>query len=170
MEDNKDIDDNVVRDFLKQSSGTGFNVPEDYFEGFQKKIHSKIHHDYTPWWKLLQFKIGVSVLTSLILVFFLVNEFSENINQAKVELNKEELLAYFSENIDEISEAEILEVLDDKDFSSSAQQIEQSDSTKTEKKKEENNENPPTLDDFTDDEIYEYMLDEGYGSGEWDNL
>ena len=170
MEDNKDIDDNVVRDFLKQSSGTEFNVPEDYFEGFQKKIHSKIHHDYTPWWKLPQFKIGVSVLTSLILVFFLVNEFSENINQAKVELNKEELLAYFSENIDEISEAEILEVLDDKDFSIPAQQIEQIDSTKTEKKKEENNENPPTLDDFTDDEIYEYMLDEGYGSGEWDNL
>ena len=32
MEDNKDIDDNVVRDFLKQSSGTGFNVPEDYFD------------------------------------------------------------------------------------------------------------------------------------------
>ena len=103
-------------------------------------------------------------------MFFLVNEFSENIDQAKVELNKEELLAYFSDNIDEISEAEILEVLDDKEFSIPAQHIEQSDSTKTEKKKEENNENPPTLDDFTDDEIYEYMLDEGYGSGEWDNL
>ena len=170
MSDDKDIDDNFVEDFLKESSGTDFKVPEDYFEGFQKNVHSKIYQDYTPWWKLPQFKIGVSVLTSLVLVFFVVNEFSENIDQAKVELNNEELLAYFSENIDEISEAEILEVLGDKEFSSSAQQMEQSDSTKTEKKKEENNENPPTLDDFTDDEIYEYMLDEGYGIGEWDNL
>ena len=99
-----------------------------------------------------------------------MNEFSENIDQVKVELNKEELLAYFSENIDEISEAEILEVMDEKDFSLPAQQPEQRDSINTEKKKEENNENPPTLDDFTDDEIYEYMLDEGYGSGDWDNL
>ena len=53
MEDNKDIDDNVVRDFLKQSSGTGFNVPEDYFEGFQKKIHSKIQWD-NHWSLILQ--------------------------------------------------------------------------------------------------------------------
>lgn len=170
MEDNKDIDDKCVRDFLKESSGSEFNVPKNYFEGFQKNIHSKINHDYTPWWKTSQIKIGASVLTSIALVFFMLKEFPENIDQAKVELNKDELLAYFCENIDEISEAEILEVLDDKDFSILAQQIEQSDSTKTEKKKEENNKNPPTLDDFTDDEIYEYMLDEGYGSGEWDNL
>ena len=38
------------------------------------------------------------------------------------------------------------------------------------KRKKKKNETPPTLDDFTDEEIYEYMLDEGYGSGEWDNL
>ena len=170
MEDNKDIDDKVVRDFLEQSSGTEFNVPEDYFEGFQKNVHSKIYQDHNPWWKLPQIKIGVSVLTSVVLVFFVVKEFSENIDQAKVELNKQELLVYFSENIDEISEAEILEVMDDRYFMFPAQRMEQIDSTKTEKKKEENNENPPTIDDFTDDEIYEYMLDEGYGSGEWDNL
>ena len=170
MEDNKDIDDKGIRDFLKESSGSEFNVPENYFEGFQKNIHSKINHDYTPWWKTSHIKIGASVLTSIVLVFFMLKEFPENIDQAKVELNKEELLAYFFENIDEISEAEILEVLDDKDFSIPAQQIKQSDSTKTEKKKEENNENPPTFDDFTDEEIYEYMLDEGYGSGDWDNL
>tara|TARA_Y100001933_G_C18978853_1_gene555831 strand:+ start:595 stop:1107 length:513 start_codon:yes stop_codon:yes gene_type:complete len=170
MSDDKDIDDKVVRDFLKQSSGTEFNVPEDYFKGFQKNVHSKIYQDHTPWWKLPQIKIGVSVLTSVVLVFFVVKEFPENIDQAKYELNKEELLAYFSENIDEISEAEILEVMDDRDFIFPAQRMEQSDSTKTEKKKEENNEIPPTLDDFTDDEIYEYMLDEGYGSGDWDNL
>lgn len=170
MSDDKDIDDNFVEDFLKESNGTDFKVPEGYFEGFQKNVHSKIYRDYTPWWKLSGFKVGVSVLTSLVLVFLVVNEFPENIDQAKVELNNEELLAYFSENIDEISETEILEVMDDKDFSFLAQQMEQSDSTKTEKKKQENNENPPTLDDFTDDEIYEYMLDEGYGSGDWDNL
>ena len=35
------------------------------------------------------------------LVFLVVNEFPENIDQAKVELNNEELLAYFSENIDD---------------------------------------------------------------------
>ena len=170
MSDDKDIDDEVVRDFLEQSSGTEFNVPENYFEGFQKNVHSKIYHDHTPWWKLPQLKIGVSVLTAVVLVFFAVQEFPENIDQTKVELNNEELLVYFSENIDEISEAEILEVMDDRDFIFPAQKMEQSDSIKTEKKKEENNENPPTLDDFTDDEIYEYMLDEGYGSGDWDNL
>ena len=170
MEDNKDIDDNVVHDFLKKSSGTEFNVPENYFEGFQKNIHSKIHHDYTPWWKLSRVKIGISVLTSIMLVFFVLKEFPKNIDQAELEMNKEELLAYFSENIDEISEAEILEVIDDTDINTEENQVEQSDSTKTDKKKEEKNEAPPTLDDLTDDEIYEYMLDEGYGSGDWDNL
>ena len=103
-------------------------------------------------------------------MFFVFKEFPENINQAEVEMNKEELLAYFSENIDEISEDEILEVIDDGNINTLENQVEQSDSTKTDKKKEEKNEVPPTLDDFTDDEIYEYMLDEGYGSGDWDNL
>lgn len=170
MEDNKDIDDNGVRDFLKESSGTEFNVPENYFEGFQKNIHSKIHHDYTPWWKSSQIKLGASVLTSIALVFFVFKEFPKNINQAELEMNREDLLAYFSENIDEISEDEILEVIDDGNINTLENQVEQSDSTKTDKKKEEKNEVPPTLDDFTDDEIYEYMLDEGYGSGDWDNL
>jgi len=98
--DDKDIDDNFVEDFLKESNGTDFKVPEGYFEGFQKNVHSKIYRDYTPWWKLSGFKVGVSVLTSLVLVFLVVNEFPENIDQAKVELNNEELLAYFSENIE----------------------------------------------------------------------
>ena len=170
MEDNKDIDDNVVREFLKESSGAEFKVPDNYFEGFQKNIHSKINKEYKPWWKIPQVTIGVGVLTSIVLVFFVLKDFSKNVKQAQVELNKEELLAYFSDNIDEISEAEILEVLDDEEFSIPVQFVEQSDSTKTDKKKEEKNETPPTLDDFTDEEIYEYMLDEGYGSGEWDNL
>ena len=170
MEDNKDIDDNVVREFLKESSGAEFKVPDNYFEGFQKNIHSKINKEYKPWWKIPQVTIGVGVLTSIVLVFFVLKDFSKNVKQAQVELNKEELLAYFSDNIDEISEAEILEVLDDEEFSIPVQFVEQNDSTKTDKKKEEKNETPPTLDDFTDEEIYEYMLDEGYGSGEWDNL
>ena len=170
MEDNKDIDDNVVRDFLKESSGAEFKVPDNYFEGFQKNIHSKINKEYKPWWKMPQVTIGVGVVTSIVLVFFVLKDFSKNVKQAQVELNKEELLAYFSDNIDEISEAEILEVLDDEEFSIPVQFVEQSDSIKTNKKKEEKNETPPTLDDFTDEEIYEYMLDEGYGSGEWDNL
>ena len=170
MEDNKNIDDNVVRDFLKESSGAEFKVPEKYFEGFQKNIHSKIHNDYTPWWKKAQFKVGVSALTFMALLVLLVIQFPKPLEQAENELNKEDLLAYFSENIDEISEFEILEVLDDGDLNIQVNQMEQVDSTKTEKKKEESNETPPTLNDFTDDEIYEYMLDEGYGSGDWDNL
>ena len=170
MKDNKDIDDKIVRDFLKESSREEFKVPDNYFERFQKNIHSKIHKEYKPWWKLPQVTIGVSVLTSVLLVFFVLKEVPENIEHAEVELNKEELLAYFSENIDEISETEIMEVLDDKDFSVPVKETEQNDSTKTEKKKEENDEVIPTLDDFTDEEIYEYMLDEGYGSGDWDNL
>ena len=137
MEDNKDIDDNVVREFLKESSGAEFKVPDNYFEGFQKNIHSKINKEYKPWWKIPQVTIGVGVLTSIVLVFFVLKDFSKNVKQAQVELNKEELLAYFSDNIDEISEAEILEVLDDEEFSIPVQFVEQNDSTKTDKKKEE---------------------------------
>jgi hypothetical protein len=170
MEDNKDIDDNVVRDFLKESSGAEFKVPDNYFEGFQKNIHSKINKEYKPWWKMPRVTIGVGVLTSIVLVFFVLNDFSKNVKQAKVELNKEELLAYFSDNIDEISESEILEVIDEEGFSTPVQFVKQSDSLKTKKKIEEKDETPPTLNDFTDEEIYEYMLDEGFGSGEWDNL
>jgi hypothetical protein len=103
-------------------------------------------------------------------VFFIFKGFPQKKELTEVELNKKELLAYFSENIDEISELELLEVLEDKDFIVRVIQVEQSDSLKIDKKKEEKNKVSPSLEDFTDEEIYEYMLDEGYGSGEWDNL
>lgn len=170
MKDDKGIDDKFVRDFLKKSSGPEFKVPDNYFEGFQKSIRSKINRDSTLWWKLPQVKIGLSILSSLVLVFFIFKGFPQKKELAEVELNKKELLAYFSENIDEISELELLEVLEDKDFIVRVIQVEQSDSLKIDKKKEEKNKVSPSLEDFTDEEIYEYMLDEGYGSGEWDNL
>ncbi|MBI34989.1 MAG: hypothetical protein CMP67_06455 [Flavobacteriales bacterium] len=172
MEEDKNIEDSGIRDFLKNSSEKEFRVPENYFDGFQKNIHSKIHQDISPWWKRPKLTIGIGTFASIVLILIVLFELDKNKKYARAELNQEDLIAYFSENIDEISESEILEGLSDNDLNVFIDQTHKNDSTKTDEKKieEKSNEKPPTLDDFTDEEIYEYMLDEGYGSGEWDNL
>lgn len=170
MDKNNDINDEVIRDFLKKSSGKDFETPKDYFEGFQSKVHSKIHQEKRSWWLLPKVRVAAASFACLAISIFLLNDFNENIEVAKVELNQGELLAYYADNIDEISEDEILDIMTEDDFASMSQTV-AVDSTKTKEPKENSDkEETPTLDDFTDEEIYEYMLDEGYGSGDWDNL
>jgi hypothetical protein len=88
---------------------------------------------------------------------------------AEVDMSEQELLAYYADNIDEISESEILEIMTEDDLNSISEGLIDSTDKKKEEVKEEKKE-IPSLDDFTDEEIYEYMLDEGYGDGDWDNL
>lgn len=168
MEDNKDINDGVIRDFLKKSSVPDFKVPDNYFEGFQKNVHAKIH-DKPVWWKLPQFRLAITGVACLVLTVFVLNDFHNSGNSVENDLSEYELLAYYSDNIDEISEDEILELMVEDDFKPLNNGKTQIDSTSTEKKETEE-EKVPTLDDLTDEEIYEYMLDEGYEDGDWDNL
>lgn len=169
MEDNKDINDDVIRDFLKKSSEPEFKVPDKYFEGFQKNVHAKIHTDKPAWWKLPQFRLALTGVACLALTIMVVKDFSENNDLAQGDLSEYELLAYYADNVDEISEDEILELMTDEDFVPVNKTGSQIDSTSTQKKETEE-EKVPSLDDLTDEEIYEYMLDEGYGDGDWDNL
>ena len=81
--------------------------------------------------------------------------------------SKDELIAYFSDNIDDISENDIIDVMSDADLIE-AQGFGEVDSIQV--KSKINEEVPISLDDISDQEIYEYMLDEGYEDGDWDNL
>lgn len=169
MEDNKDINDDVVRDFLKKSSEPDFKVPDNYFEGFQKNIHAKIHNEKPVWWRIPQVRIGLTGVACLALMVLVLNDFTGTKDLAESNLSEYELLAYYSDNVDEISEDEILGLMTDDDFQPVDTKTVQTDSTSIETKEKEE-EKVPTLDDLSDEEIYEYMLDEGYGDGEWDNL
>ena len=169
MEDNKDINDDVIRDFLKKSSESDFKVPDNYFEGFQKNVHANIHNEKPVWWRNPKVRIGLAGLACLVLTILVWNDFTGNKKLVETNLSDYELLAYYTDNVDEISEDEILELMTEDDFMPLGGKTVQTDSTSTEKKEKEG-EKVPTFDDLSDEEIYEYMLDEGYGDGEWDNL
>ena len=169
MDDKKDIEDDAIREFIKYSSkNKEFKVPDGYFDGFQKNIHARIYNNpKSNLWNLPQFRWFATGFACIAVTLILVFDFNKNLPLAQSELSQEELLAYFSENIDEISETELLDVVTEQDIGG----IVLNDTTKTiPRKKEEDTEKPPSLEDFTDEEIFEYMLDEGYGTGEWDNL
>ncbi len=169
MEEDKNINDEAIRTFLGKSEGSDFKVPENYFEGFQKNVYSKILDNKNQWWKLPQVKMTLVGTLSVFLVVIVLIDFSKSISVAEVDMSEQELLAYYADNIDEISESEILEIMTEDDLNSISEGLIDSTYKKKEEVREEKKE-IPSLDDFTDEEIYEYMLDEGYDDGDWDNL
>tara|TARA_B100000768_G_scaffold168775_1_gene173885 strand:+ start:319 stop:831 length:513 start_codon:yes stop_codon:yes gene_type:complete len=170
MDNKKDINDDVIRDFLKKSSGQDFDIPEDYFKGFQSKVQSKINQEKKYWLLLPKIKFAFVGIACLLFSIFVLKDFQDNINVTNIEFSKKELLAYYFDNIDEISEDEILEIIILDDFEFITQKT-SNDSTKIkDQKKDKKIEKAPNLEDFTDEEIFEYMLDEGYETGDWDNL
>ena len=170
MDNKKDIKDDVIRDFLKKSSGQDFDLPEDYFKGFKSKVQSKINQEKKYGLLLPKIKFAFVGIACLLFSIFVLKDFQDNINLTNIEFSKKELLAYYFDNIDEISEDEILEIMIVDDFEFITQNI-SNDSIKTKDQKEDKKiEKAPSLEDFTDEEIFEYMLDEGYETGDWDNL
>ena len=161
-------DDYVVSDFLKQSSGQSeFKTPDGYFDGFQKNVQDKIHHDKKVWWQLPQIRVAVSGMACIVAIVAIVNNMASTNEVVQNDFSKDELIAYFSDNIDEISENDIIDVMLDADLLE-AQGFGEVDSTQV--KSKINEEVPTSLYDISDEEIYEYMLDEGYEDGDWDNL
>ena len=162
------IDERVVSDFLKHSSGQSeFKTPDGYFDGFQKNVQDKIHHNKKAWWQLPQIKVAVSGIACIVAIVVIVNNMASTNEVAQYDFSKDELIAYFSDNIDDISENDIIDVMSDADLIET-QGFGEVDSTQV--KSKINEEVPILLDDISDQEIYEYMLDEGYEDGDWDNL
>lgn len=168
MKDNNDINDDVVRDFLKNSSGEkDFKLPDDYFKGFQSNVYDRIKSPSLVWWRMPQFKVAVSGFACAILIVLVLGDFKASVNVAEQDFSQDELVAYFSDNIDELAEDEILEVLAEDDLNI---QSVTNDTTKVESKPKKEKAETPKLEDFTDEEIYEYMMEDGYDDGDWDNL
>lgn len=165
-EENSNIDAGL-KEFTNNSSGRPeFKTPENYFEGFQKRVHSKVN-DSESWLRapIMRWSvIGVGCVLAVITIA--ISKSTPQTAAESAEIPSSELLAYFSNNIDELDEYDLMEMYAE-DTALNLNIIQQ-DTTKVEKEKI--SKPPVSIDDFSEEEIYEYMLDEGYEDGDWDNL
>lgn len=166
VEENSNIDASLKEFVNNFSGGPEFKTPENYFEGFQKRVHSKVNDSESLLrapimrWSVIVLGCFLAVLT------ITISKSTHQTAAESAEIPSSELLAYFSNNIDEIDEHMLMEMYAE-DTALNLNVIQQ-DTTKVEKKV-----HPApasSIDDFSEEEIYEYMLDEGYEDGEWDNL
>lgn len=179
MKNNKDIDENVEPSFLDDLKKSGdFKTPVDFFDDFQKDVQNKIHSDSPSWIYLPQVKFGVSSL-AILAIAALVFYPSTPQGVADYSITETEYVAYLDENIDEISEEEIIEELNVAELTEVGNEIESEiylvegnqqvvtvDST-AENSKEKST---VSMEELTEDEILEYLIEEGYEDGDWDEL
>ena len=169
MDEQENRYDESLKELLGVPSKKEFKTPDGYFEGFQGRVHDRIYQEQKAWWLTPKFRVITLGIASLAIGVFMMKDFKNNIDIANNSFSKEELLAYYSDNIDEISEYEILDLMSDEELNSFTQVV-VLDSISVKDNREQKTNNAPTLDDFSDEEIYEYMLDEGYEDGDWDEL
>lgn len=179
MKNNNDIDDNVEASFLDNLKKSGdFKTPPDFFDEFQKNVQNKIHSESRSWLYLPQFKYALSGL-AFAAVAVLVMYPGSSSTVAEFEFSDSEYVAYLDDNIDEITEDDIVEELEVAELNEVGEEIESkvyelitnqqitvTDSTKT----NSNESTQESIDELTEEEILEYLIEEGYEDGDWDEL
>lgn len=184
MKDNNDINENVEPSFLDGLKKKGdFNTPPEFFDSFQKNVQEKIQEKNRSWFSLPQIRIASgAVLAAVVGAVIVLNLADSKTNELAFEdLADEDLVAYLDEHIDEVNLEEIVEELKETDVSgiieddetddlilTSIIENEQKDTTKT--KTVEEQEPKESIDDLTDEDIMEYLMEDGYEEGDWDEL
>ena len=89
--------------------------------------------------------------------------FNKPIDVVNNEFSDEEINNYFEEHIDEYNVAEIIQEISLQELNDI--QIEVKDTLKN-----NSNKKIESINDLTEDEIMEYLINEGYEDGDWDEL
>ena len=163
MENNENINDktNFFLDKIKKKGD--FKIPNKYFDEFDKQVQDKIKHKDLQWYKLPEYRIALVSLATFFTGLVLVFNFNKPIDVVNNEFSDEEINNYFEEHIDEYNVAEIIQEISLQELNDI--QIEVKDTLKN-----NSNKKIESINDLTEDEIMEYLINEGYEDGDWDEL
>ena len=163
MENKEDINDDG-NSFLNNIKKRGdFKTPLNYFDSFQKEVQDQIKHEDLPWFKLPQYKIGLASVIAVLVGVVVVFSIGKPVEIVSNEFSDEDLDSYFEEHIDEYNLADIVEEISLTDLNNLQKEVK--DSVKVNPKNESD-----LIDELTEEEILEYLIDEGYEDGDWDEL
>ncbi len=163
MENEENINDDA-NSFLNNIKKSGdFKTPPKYFDGFQKQVQDQIKQQDLPWFKLPQYKIAFASVAAVLIGIVVVININKRTEVASNEFSDEEISSYFEEHIDEYNVTDIIEEISLTDLNDN--QTEVKDSIKVNPKND-----TALIDELTDEDILEYLIDEGYEDGDWDEL
>jgi hypothetical protein len=151
MEDLNNIDQRI-RDFEKNNIQKSSTTPEGYFDSFQNKVHQRVYDQpkSAPWMK----RISMAAL-AVVIVFFSIKVIRSNIDSDGKTIEAEDVATYYQENIDLLSLEDVYEVASDEMIDALASEIRTEYNQTTIKETE-----TPGLEDITEEEIIEYLLEE----------
>jgi hypothetical protein len=163
MENEKNIneDSNSILSNIKK--GGDFKTPPKYFDGFQKRVQNQIKQQDLPWFNFPQYKIAFTGIAAILIGVVVMLNINKPKNLVVSDLSNEEINSYFEEYIDEYNVAEILEEISLTDLTEIETEVK--DTVKVNPKSE-----IELINELTDEEIVEYLIDEGYEDSDWDEL
>ena len=163
MEDEGNINEEKKLFLTNIKKEGDFKTPSEYFDRFPEKVQSKIKQRYFDWFQLPQYKIAFASICAAFIGLLVILNLNKPTELTSNYFTSEEINTYFDEYIDEYNINEIIEEI------SLAQlteiQIEVKDTLEINPAKESE-----LINDLTEDEILEYLIDEGYEDTEWNEL
>ncbi len=163
MENNENINESENSILNKIKKEGGFKIPAEYFDTFQKDIQIKIEENKSAFFQLSGYRIPIlSASFTLLSIVFLFN-YNEPTELASNDCSDQEIISYFNEHFDEYNDAEIIEEISFLELSEFQMEVEDSTRKESENRKD-------IIEELTEEEIMEYLLDDGYGDGDWDEL
>lgn len=180
MKSKRDINENTESSFLDDLKKSGdFKTPPNFFNDFQKEVQNKIQEKPQTWMLSNWFRYSFSGLAMVAIFVFVVLPQPNTV--VEYEFSDTEYVAYLDENIDDFSEedyideievSDLVEVENDFDLSD-IELVEEDQKIVTDSMLLNENSSEPiveSIDELTNEEILEYLIEEGYEEGDWDEL
>ena len=163
MEDEKNINEekNLFLNNVKKEGD--FKTPSKYFDRFPEQVQSKIKQRDFEWFQLPQYKIAFASIGAVFIGLVVVLNLNKPPELASNYFTNDEINNYFEEHIDEYNVTEIIEEISLSELTDI--QINVKDTLEVNPEKESG-----LINDLTEEEIMEYLIDEGYEDTEWDKL
>jgi len=160
MENKENINDaeNSILNKIKKEGD--FKIPTKYFDEFQNNVQVKTQVNTITWYQLPQWRTAFLGVSLTLLSFVLLFNYNKSIEVVSNELSNEEIELYFDEHLYEYNDAELIEEI----HLDELPELEAIDSIKT-----QTDNSPDLMDELTEDDILEYLMEEGYDK-DWGEL
>ena len=163
MEDEENINEETNLFLTNIKKEGDFKTPSKYFDRFPEQVQSKIKQRDFDWFQLPQYKIAFASICTVFIGLVVVLNLNKPVEVTSNYFTNEEINNYFEEHIDEYNVIEIIEEISLAELNDI--QIEVKDTLEVNLEKESE-----LINKLTEEEIMEYLIDEGYEDTEWDKL
>lgn len=170
MKENKSNTEGDQPDFLSKIPKGDFTTPPNYFEQLTRDIQNEISVEKKVWWFNYKFQFGLGGFAILLIaaLFFIPNEKPVVINPvAVVDQESDVIDSIFDEVLSEDEEVEELVVMRTQYEKKDSAKGTNTESTTNGKKELDLN---TEFENLSQDEIMDYLLEDGYEDGDWDEL